>query len=344
MIGDAFKRVCRKFYRTRWAAAQRVLCCAVALAAVLLITPPQFAGAFQDAESSADAEAVEDALDAIRSGETAKGMAILQRLGEQANPLALFHLAEMARIGVGREQSMSIAIMYYRLAGQLGHGAAAMKLANILYFDGTGSEAEIGEALSIWQTQALQGNAEAAYLLGIIYWNGEHGRQADPVRGYGLILRAAQAGYPDAEQTELTMRAQLPAEARAEAQAYADRLEELGFSNEALALDLLVEDYEPETAEADNEVARPEDWSKVWRLEVGFAMREDDANELLKRIKAEEGQTVSDLYGEVTASPNRPGMFRLVFGPIARMHDAVSRCVSLKRAGYDCFAQPPVSE
>lgn len=294
------------------------------------------------ATSDADAGSVEDALDAIRSGETAKGLTILQRLGEQANPEALFHLAEMARIGVGRDASMPIAIMYYRLAGQLGNAKAAMKLANILYFDGTGSEAEISEAFAIWQDHALRGNAEAAYLLGIIYWNGEHGRNPDPIRGYGLIWRAAQAGYDDAVQAELTMRSQLPGDATAAGQLYGEQLELQGFSDQLLDIDLLVEGYAPEdAAPAADGPQRPEDWTKVWRLEVGFAMRSEDAGDLLARIRREEGDIVGDLFGEVVPSANRPGMFRLVFGPIDGMNDAVSRCVSLKRAGHDCFAQPP---
>ena len=316
------------------------------LVIALLLSAMTAAATAQDEDNlvpSPDELTVEGALTALRNGEMAKGTAILQALGEQADPVALFHLAEMARLGIGRDEpSMPIATMYYRLSGNLGNEMAAMKLANILYFDGTGTEAEISEALSIWQTYAIEGNAEASYLLGILYWNGEHGRPADPVRGYGLVWRASQAGYRVAVQTELTMRSQLPGDARTAAKAYGQNLEQHGFSDELLAIELLVEDYVPEAGgDTSQGGERPEDWTKVWRLEVGFAMRDEDASALLTRIRSEHGSSVADLYGEVTPSPNRPGMYRLVFGPIDGMHDAVGRCVALKRAGHDCFAKPP---
>lgn len=300
----------------------------------------------QDQQSTTDADdlSVNDALEYIRNGDVDTGMDILESLGQQANPNALFHLAEMARIGIGREKSLSVATMYYRLSGQLGNEAAALKLANILYFDGDGSEAELAEAVSIWQTYALKGNPEAAYVLGTLYWNGDVGNSPDPVRGYGLVWRAAQTDYKPAVQTELTMRAQLNGDARNAGEEYGKALEVEGFSDQPLALELMVEGYVPGTNDDDEKTAeKPEDWTKVWRLEVGFAMGDGDAESLLQRIRREEANVVKGLYGEVIKSPNRVGMYRLVFGPINSMNDAVSRCVALKRAGHDCFAQPPAS-
>ena len=288
--------------------------------------------------SSADERVIEDALNAIRNQDTEKGLGLLQRLADQANPEAMYHLAEMSRLGIGGKQSMTVATMYYRLAGKLGYEKAAMKLANILYFDGTGTPAEVSEALSIWQTYALQGNPEAAYLLGIIYWNGENGRTPDPLRGYGLVWRSAQTGYNDAVQSELTMRAQLPGKARDAGQIYGERLEEIGFSDELIGMDLLVEGWEPDEKEA---AQKPEDWTTVWRLEVGFAMREEDAATMLERINREHAETLEGLFSEMVESPNRIGRYRLLIGPAEGLNAAVSLCVTLKRAGYDCFAKPP---
>ncbi|WP_262693318.1 tetratricopeptide repeat protein [Kordiimonas aquimaris] len=296
--------------------------------------------------TAADELSVNDALEDIRNGDIEKGMGILESLGRQANPTALFHLAEMARIGIGRDKSIPIATMYYRMSGQLGNEAAALKLANILYFDGTGSEAELAEAVSVWQTYALKGNPEAAYVLGTLYWNGEVGSAPDPVRGYGLVWRAAQTGYNPAEQAELSMRAQMNGAARSAGEAYGKALETEGFGGGQLALELLIDGYSGDTdgEGGQNPAEKPEDWAKVWRLEVGFAMDDAGASELLERIRREEAATVKDLYGEVIKSPNRVGMYRLVFGPVNTMNDAVSMCVVLKRAGHDCFAQPPTAD
>lgn len=301
-------------------------------------------GAAQDVDvpaagPSADDLAVADALDAIRNGEFQKGTAILQRLAEQANPDALFHLAEMARLGIGGEVSMPIAIMYYRLAGKLGNEKAAMKLANILYFDGGKTAAEIAEALSIWQTYALQGNPEAAYLLGIIYWNGENGRTPDPLRGYGLVWRAAKENYQLAVESELEMRSLLEGDARRAGQAYGERLEELGFNDDLIGMDLLVEGWTPD--EEETTIQKPDDWKNVWHLEVGFALREADAAALLEEIRTEHAALVEGLFSEMAPSPNRIDRYKLIFGPLDGLNSAVSLCVSLKRAGFDCFAKPP---
>lgn len=296
----------------------------------------------QDTPQTADQQSIEDALNAIRDGDHQTGRAMLRSMSEQGNPDAMFHLAEISRLGVGGEASMPIATMFYRLASRLGHEQAAMKLANILYFEGGQSVEETAEAFSIWQTYALSGNAEAAYLLGIIYWNGENGRTPDPVRGYGLVWKASEAGYKDAVAAELEMRTLLPGDARQAAQNYAERLSEIGFSDELLNMDLLVEDWEPD--EKETIVEKPENWAAVWHLEVGFALREEDARTMLSDILENHAGVVQGLFNEMVPSPNRIGRYKLVFGPLEGMHSAVNLCVDLKRAGFDCFAKPPSAD
>lgn len=303
--------------------------------AMTLLSPLQA----QQSDQTVDEQSIEDALNAIRDGDHQTGRAMLRSMSEQGNPDAMFHLAEISRLGIGGDSSMSIATMFYRLASRLGHEQAAMKLANILYFEGSQTAAEMAEAFSIWQTYALAGNAEAAYLLGIMYWNGENGRTPDPVRGYGLVWSASEAGYKDAVAAELEMRTLLPGDARQAAQNYAERLSEIGFSDELLNMDLLVEDWSPE--EEETVLEKPEDWSGVWHLEVGFALREEDAQALLTDIVENHAGVVEGLFNEMVPSPNRVGRFKLVFGPLEGMHSAVNLCVDLKRAGFDCFAKPP---
>ena len=302
---------------------------------------PVSAIVYQDSESNltVDEQSIEDALNAIRAGDFKTGRATLEFLSEQANPEAMYHLAEMARLGIDGEVSMPIAIMFYRLSSRLGNAKSAMKLANILYFDGDKTPAEIAEALSVWQGQALAGNAEASYVLGGIYWNGEGGRTPDPVRGYGLVWKAAEAGYKDAVNLELEMRTLLPGDAREAGQIYAQRLSEFGFSDELLNMDMLVEGWTPD--EDEEVVEKPEDWSTVWHLEVGFAMREEDAQRILGEINQDYAKVVDGLFSEMVPSPNRLNRFKLVFGPLDGLHAAVSKCVDLKRGGYDCFAKPP---
>jgi TPR repeat protein len=284
-------------------------------------------------------EEVSEALDLIRDGNVEAGVDMLRRIGELGSAEAFFHLAEIHRLGAGKEAAPPVAMMYYRLAAQMGNKQAALNLANILFFE-EDTEASIKEAMAIWQQYALLGDVEATYLLGMLYWNGDGQQVADPVRGYGLMWRAAQAGYGPAAEAEPDMRLQLAVEAQEAGEAYGRELEIRGFSAKPLDLHLVTDDV-PELPQDSEGDAKPEDWEAVWRLEVGFAMREEDSRALQRKILAEEKSTVADLFSEIVESPNRPGLYRLLFGPIGGMQDAVNRCVALKRAGHDCFAKPP---
>ncbi|SDD24193.1 hypothetical protein SAMN04488071_0119 [Kordiimonas lacus] len=303
--------------------------------------------ALQDAASAAGqtdddqlGDGIRNALELIRQDQVGAAIDMLRRLGELGNAEAFFHLAEIHRIGVGREPAPRIALMYYRLGAQMGSKQAALNLANILFFEGDRDQASVQEAMAIWQQYALLGDVEAMYLLGMVYWNGEGGLVPDPIRGYGLVWRAASTDYDPATETEPAMRQQLQDEAVKAAQDYAENLETKGFDRTPLDLHL-VTDAEIDLPEDSPASRKPENWDAVWRLEVGFAMGEEETRELEKEILAKKADTVGDLYHEIIEAPNRPGLFRLLFGPIGGMQDAVKRCVSLKRSGYDCFAKPP---
>ena len=57
---------------------------------------------------------------------------------------------------------------------------------------------DIDTALSIWTPLAEQGNAEAQYMLGLIYFNGRYVPKDNAAAAHWLELSAAQ-GYEDAE-------------------------------------------------------------------------------------------------------------------------------------------------
>jgi TPR repeat protein len=297
--------------------------------------------------SSLEKDEVEDALNLIREGNVEGGTEALRRLGELGNSDAFFHLAEINRLGAGKEASENVALMYYRFAARLGHKRAALSLANILFFEGSDSEADYKEAIDIWQQYALDGEAEAMYLLGMVYWNGEGGVLPDPVRAYGLMNRASRLEYAPALEAEPAMREQLGNDARAKALEYADQLAVTGFDDKPLALELVTDDADTiikSYEEKRDKREKPEDWNTVWHLEVGFAMSEGDIKKLQGQIVANPKTEVDGLFTEVLENANREGLYRLVFGPVDSMQDAVRHCVVLKRAGHDCFAKPPLEE
>lgn len=332
---------------------------------------PDTADADAALAQSADEETVDTALNLIRSGDVDQGVFILQRLAGQGNADSLFHLGEMFRLGIGREKTNTVATMYYRLAAALNHKRASLSLANMLFFEGDGSDKVVSEALGVWQNLALDGDVESIYMLGMIYWNGEAGLEQDPVRGYGLVWRAAQEGYADAVQNELTMRSLLNAEARDAAHEYGQSLHVEGFSAEPLAIELVKgEEATPDEGSSEEVVAvadatalpadgeqeepevetppepvvpleKPEDWETVWRLEVGHAMSEVEVRRLQSIINQTMGPAVGQLFSEISPSATRPGLYRLVFGPMRSMSHAVSTCVTLKRGGHECATRAP---
>lgn len=346
------------FLGLRWDHAVR-RCCGAVVALCMLVMPviPAFSQDADEADtpqtSTTDANSrtmledeVEDALELIREGQPETGTEMLRRLGELGNANAFFHLAEINRLGAGKEATEPVALMYYRFAARLGHTRASLSLANLLFFEGNG-EGDVNEAIEIWQQYALEGEPEAMYLLGMVYWNGENGILPDPVRAYGLVWRASQLEYAPAVSAEPEMQSQLSDEARETALAYAATMRTKGFDNKPLALELVTDDasaiiksYE----ESKGDKVKPEDWNTVWHLEVGFAMSREEIERVQARIMANEKTDVQDLFSEVVENANRPGMFRLVFGPVESMQRAVKHCVALKRAGHDCFAKPPVEE
>ncbi len=356
---------------------------AVLLTANLLLSSASLEVVYQD---TVDEQSLNDALNLIRDGDKKGGIMMLEALATSGNAAAYYHLAEIRRLGIGSEVNIPIATMFYRLSSQLGHDRAALKLANILFFDGDQSEAVVAEAIALWQQEALKGVTEAMYMMGMIYWNGEAGFAQDPIRGYGLVWRAVRDGYAEAEQDQLIMASALSVKAKAVGQEYAERLEEVGFSAEPLALHLLenaktraevekkVADLQtPATALVDREtnpdskvkdgktatldtngqpltnitapkdepLQKPDDWDDVWHLEVGFAMSEFEVNRLQKVILTTQKEVIGELHSDIVESPNRPGLHRLVFGPVNSLQKAVTKCVTLKRAGFDCFAKAP---
>lgn len=312
------------------------------IVSIVLILPSMIV----HAQESSNEQAIRDALSLIRNGDIKRGVLEMESLAERGVPEALFHMGEIHKLGIGREdRSIPVATMYYRLASKLGHERASLLLANILFFDGDGSEATYAEALEVWQSLALKGDLEATYMLGMVYWNGEAGAVRDPIRGYGLVWLASQKGYSDAVQNELSMKAMLNGEAKEKAMDYANNLSERGFGADPIAMDLVLASTPNQVStplpEKEAPLVKPDDWSTVWHLEVGFAMSELEIGRLQKMISATQTHVIGALFSEVVDSANRPGLYRLVYGPVKSMHDAVSRCVDLKRAGYDCFARPP---
>ncbi len=283
---------------------------------------------------------IDNALRKLKAGKNAEAMTALRTLAEGGMGEAFFQLAEIYRLGLDGPAEINLAIMHYRLAAALDHQRASLSLANMLYFNEDRDEIDVFAAVGIWQQQAMLGNVEAMYVLGMLYWNGDAGLMSDPIRGYGLVWRAVQEGYADAFDSENKMLPLLTLEARRVGREYAENVAVRGFPEDPLAIDLVVSNMTPA---APGLILRdtPENWDDVWSLEVGFNMKRLEADTLLKTITLTEKDILEELASDVISSKTREGTFKVVFGPMENMQEAVSFCVKLKQADYDCFAKPP---
>ena len=326
---------------------------ALAISALVLLTiaTPRTVALAQSTDEKA--ETVSEALDQIRDGKVNLGVQSLLELANGGNADAFFHLGQIYALGAGRTRSVSVAAMYFRLAGQLGHQRAELSLANLLFFEGE-EGAQLEEALQIYRQYAIAGEPEALYVMGLAYWNGDVTGESDPVRGYGLVWLASERGYTPAAEAELEMNGLLSFEARRFARKYAENLKEQGITDDLLAPELVdSETSDDDTlAEPDVTVSTPDateqqnletmaDWEDVWRVEVGAASSREAANRLSRIIGQKMGDDAAGLQRRVIQMPDQPDRFKILYGPLDTFQDAVLQCVKFKARGYDCFSRAP---
>lgn len=289
-------------------------------------------------ESVLDLSPLYQALEEMRQGRTNQGIQDLIKLGEEGNAEAFFHLGEVYALGAGRIRSAEKAIIYYRLAATSGHQRAELSLANLLYFEKKG-KAEREEAIEIYRRYAILGEPEALYVLGLIYWNGETGQMPDPIRGFGMIARAADMRYERAIEAELAMISQISLEDRLAAKDFAASLNKQSFEGGVIPLvgeddDFLVDTVD--ITQADGTVI----WGRVWHLEVGVTNSRAAALKLSRQIAADMYDDIAGLTAEIMPMKDN-ARFRLIYGPMENFQDSVLKCHKFKQNGYDCFTRAP---
>jgi len=299
---------------------------------------------FQQDFPHADDPRVRAALAKMRAGSLNSGIKHLLDLTAEGVAEASFHLGEIYNLGVGRPRNPRIALMYYRLAGRQGIQRADLTRANLLYFDIKDDDA-LAEAVAVYKRYALADVPEALYMLGSLYWNGSVTGESDPVRGYGLMRRAKDKLYPQAVQAERDMARQLSFDARDAGRAFADALtpQSLQGDEVPLAIDLVLEGVAPAGAGSAGLPASwgATDWQQVWRVEVGFANSDIAARQLSINIHEKLAGRIPNVQHQVVEDSFRPGRFRVVFGPLQNLQEAIDKCFLFKRAGFACFSRAP---
>ncbi len=158
------------------------------VAAILAVAPVNLALA----QSTVDA-AVE-ALDA-RDFETA--LAILQPLADAGDPMAIYYLGDMYRLGYAVDPDVVHAADLYTQAAEAGVPEAQDTLA-LMYLRGMGVEQDATQAVYWLQQAADQAYGPAEVALGLRYLNGE-GVDKDVDVALQWFHTAADQGLPEAQ-------------------------------------------------------------------------------------------------------------------------------------------------
>lgn len=179
---------------------------------------------------AAAAETLQDALDAIQAGDTARAFGIYTQLAAEGNAKAEYNLGQMYLSGDGVSQDMDQAthwfrrsaehgfaeaqymlgslhfhrvaplqspeeaIMWYRKAAEQGHARSELNLGD-LYLKGEVVPQDTGQALRWYRLAASHGSGEAQHHLGMLYVSGE-GVDKDLVQGYMWLKLAVENAEP----------------------------------------------------------------------------------------------------------------------------------------------------
>ena len=184
----------------RWRRSALLVVLALALAIFVWL---QLALAPQTAQGiAAD---YERGLQAYRTGDFGRAMAVWGEAGSEGDPRALYMLGYMSEFGQGQAWSNRRASEYYRQAAERGSVRAQHALAS-LYERGLGVPQSQRTAVRWYTLAAENGYPEAQHRLALAYLQG-HGVEQEWSTALGWFERAASAGMREAEAFVAVLRA-----------------------------------------------------------------------------------------------------------------------------------------
>ena len=146
--------------------------------------------------SKTPAGSLEDGFAAAKRGDHASAFKIFRSFAEQGDAKRQFLIATMYYEGTGIEKNIPEAVKWYRLAVAQGDVQAQFNLG-VLYRDGQGVAQNYAEAAKLFELAAAQGKAPAQYELGLIYGQGQ-GVAQNLFRSYMWSYLSASLGHTEA--------------------------------------------------------------------------------------------------------------------------------------------------
>ncbi|MCK9589826.1 MAG: tetratricopeptide repeat protein [Terrimicrobiaceae bacterium] len=102
--------------------------------------------------------------------------------------------------GIAVQKDAAKAVEWFRKGAEAGGSKAQLNLGKMLA-EGMGTEKNEAEGIKWIKAAADQGQPDAAYALGEIYYFGDYGKTVDYAAAYPYLLKAAEAGHPNAQNT-----------------------------------------------------------------------------------------------------------------------------------------------
>lgn len=129
--------------------------------------------------------------------DTESAMHWLRLAIDNQHPGAVFYLAMMYRTGDGVEKNFKLFLENLNLAVQMREPRACLSLGEIFYHGTDGFKQDYMRAFDLFWTAAEQGNPDAIYNIGVMYYTGK-GVAQDLHKGFLFYQEAAALSHVDA--------------------------------------------------------------------------------------------------------------------------------------------------
>jgi cell division septation protein DedD len=311
--------------------------------------------------AGAAAADVKAGVDKWMAGNFTGAVAEWRPLADKGDADAQYNLGQAYKLGRGVPIDLALAKSWYEKAAQQGHEQAQINVGLLLYNGGRRSEA------LPWVRKAVElDDPRAQYILGIELFNGEIVTKDWP-RAYGLMMRAADQGLPQAADNIKAMDAHIPLEQRQRGVQIAQQLSRAAAAAQPgasvprvagsvgrphipspnSAIQSTVAAPSPKApgpkAPATKTAARPPAPAPAaavggrWRVQLGAFGTAANAQRAWAGLKGKVG-ALAGLQPQMVAAG---AVTRLQAGPLASRAAADRVCAAAKASGSACFPVAP---
>ena len=295
---------------------------------------------------------VKQGVDAYGRGDYQTAIKDWQGPAARGDADAQFNLGQAYRLGKGVPVDLARAEDWYRRAAEQGHFQAEDNYGRMLFERG-----ERAKAVPWLEKSVARGDPRGELILGTMLFNGDGGLAKDWPRAYALMVRASNAGLPQASQTLADMDKYIPEAQRKQGLALARqyqadaqhthlppevtagpaiRTTAVPPSQTAAAAPSPAKAPAPQTPKpAAPAAAKPSGGN--WRIQLGAFSTEARAKTLWQSLSPK----VAALKDSQPYYVKAGAIVRLQAGGFASSADASRACAEVKRAGGQCLPVAP---